>query len=584
MITPQQQLIDLFHRALILAFPTATVECSQVEITTSTQMQFGDYQCNSAMKLGKILGQPPRQIASIWLEHLPENTLIEKTEIAGPGFINIFLNATYLSNKMNELRHETKLGLDHNPEQNKKIVVDFSSPNTAKQMHVGHLRSTIIGDCLARVFEFLGADVLRLNHIGDWGTAFGMLIAYLKKYQAEILTGQQKTDLTHLVTWYKESKKIFDEDSEFKKQAQQEVVALQSGNAESRKAWQIICQISRENYQEIYDLLDIKITERGESFYNPSLAATIADLESRGLIALSEGAKCIFLEGFINRDGEALPLIVQKSDGGYNYASTDMAAIKQRVGEEKAERILYVIDAGQAQHLHMVFEAAHRAGYLNLANGKTAHPEHVPFGLVLGADGKKFKTRSGDTEPLINLIYAAIDHAKTLLAERNVVSSEEELNYMAKILGINAIKYADLVSNRTHDYVFSYERMLRFEGNTAAFLMYAYVRIASIKRKITHTSYQQNDTAIDLKHPSEIALGLHLIRFPEILLQVAEDLLPHRLCEYLYQLAEKFNAFFRDCRVEGTPEQDQRLQLIDVTAKILGTGMQLLGLQLLEKM
>jgi arginyl-tRNA synthetase len=350
---------------------------------------------------------------------------------------------------------EPHLAVETSVFKSQRIVVDFSSPNTAKQMHVGHLRSTIIGDCIARVFEFLGADVLRLNHIGDWGTAFGMLITYLKAEHPQVLAGEEKTDLTHLVAWYKAAKAKFDEDELFKKNAQQQVVALQSGNADALKAWQIICEISRQNYQEIYDLLNVDIIERGESFYNPLLAATIEDLTQKGLVTTSEGAKCIFLEGFVNREGDPLPLMIQKSDGGYNYASTDMAAIKHRITEEKADRIAYLTDAGQGQHFAMIFKAAEQAGYLTNAKGGRVRVDHVPFGLVLGPDGKKFKTRSGDTEPLINLIYAAIDEAEKIIRTREPQLDDAEIKVRARVLGINAIKYADLVGNRINDYVFS---------------------------------------------------------------------------------------------------------------------------------
>jgi arginyl-tRNA synthetase len=360
------------------------------------------------------------------------------------------------------------------------------------------------------------------------------------------------------------------------------VVALQSGEPQALKAWQIICDISRKAYQEIYDLLDIKIIERGESFYNPMLADTVADLEKKGLVTVSEGAKCIFLEGFKNREGEPLPLMIQKSDGGYNYDTTDMATIQHRISIEHANRIVIVTDAGQATHFQMIFQAAELAGYLDRSKVRV---DHVPFGLVLGADGKKFKTRSGDTEKLIDLITAAIDQADKIIQERSPEMPEEDRKTLAKALGIGAIKYADLSSHRTSDYTFSYDRMLRFEGNTAAFLMYAYVRVAGIKRKVNvDIENLIKQEKIHLTHPAEVALGLHLAQFGEALNQVAEDLLPHRLTEYLFTLAEKFNAFFRDCRVEGSPEQSSRLLLSEATARTLATGLTLLGVPTVTKM
>lgn len=580
----KQDLMALLSDALHDAFPQAELSSLTLDVSLSTQVEFGHYQCNSAMRLGKWLGLAPKDIAARWLAALPSGSdtdLVARAEVAGPGFINLWLTPQAINQRLHTMAQCSHFAItDHAAE---RVVIDFSSPNIAKQMHVGHLRSTVIGDCLARLFEYLGHDVLRLNHMGDWGTAFGMLIAYLKRYQAEVLTGQTPTDLNHLVNWYRDAKKHFDMDEHFKKTAQQEVVALQSGQMESLKAWQLICAISRDSYQAIYDLLDVHIVERGESFYNPMLADTVQQLTDKGLVSESAGALCIFLDGFKNRDDSALPLIIRKSDGGYNYASTDLAAVQHRVQTEGAQRILYLTDAGQAQHFAMVFEACRQAGYLQTERG-VVRLDHVPFGLVLGPDGKKFKTRSGDTEPLIDLLYAAISEAKNLLQARDIALDEAALQHTAHVLGINAIKYADLSNNRIHDYVFSYERMLRFEGNTAAFLMYSFVRIHSLKRRANVDAAIYTASPIRVETPAEIDLGLHLLRFEEVLWQVSEDLLPNRLCEYLFQLAEKFNVFFRDCRVEGSPQQNQRLHLCDLTERILQSGMHLLGLQCVDKM
>ncbi len=571
-------------QAFISAFPTLASQAFSVEITRSTNARFGHYQCNSAMKLTKVLGIPPREIAAKVqnaLENADIKEKIEKLEIAGPGFINITLNKNYLSKQCQEIASQAQVVAKTAHPQ--KVTIDFSSPNTAKEMHVGHLRSTIIGDSLARMFEYLGHQTLRLNHLGDWGTAFGMLIAYIKEVEPGIITGEKIADLSILVKLYKESKKRFDEDEGFKKKSQLMVVALQSGDKEAYKAWQIICEISRNAYQEIYNLLDVKLIERGESFYNPYLASIIEDVEKKGLIQISDGAKCLFIEGFVNREGEPLPFILQKSDGGYNYATTDLASIRHRIEDEHSDRIIYVTDSGQATHFAMLFKAAEMAGYL--APDKI-RVDHVPFGLVLGPDGKKFKTRSGETERLIDLLTSAIDKATDILAARNKDKeasslSEIEVQDIAKVLGINAVKYSDLVCNRTHDYAFSYDKMLRFEGNTAAFLMYSYVRIHGIKRKI---QAEISLAPIELQHESEINLGLHLCQFAEILDSIGDDLMPNRLCEYLYELAEKFNAFFRDCRVEGSPEQNQRLALCELTAKVLKEGLTILGLKTVTKM
>lgn len=583
-----RSLISILHSKFQLAAEKAFPELLNqdlvipTEVTPSTQGKFGHYQYNTAMKLTKGLKQSPRKIAEQIVAALDrQDGLIADLEIAGPGFINVTLDPAFLSQAVDLLLRDSHLGIDL-PIHPHRIIIDFSSPNIAKEMHVGHLRSTIIGDSLARLFEYLGHDVVRHNHIGDWGTAFGMLIAYMKEEVPQVLQGGQKTDLTHLVNWYKASKKRFDEDLNFKRQAQLEVVALQQGQKEAREAWEAICDISRKAYQEIYDLLDIHLIERGESYYNPYLAEIIADLERKGLVQISHGAKCIFLEGFQNREGEPLPLMVQKSDGGYNYDTTDMATIYHRIQIERGDRLIYVTDAGQSTHFQMIFKAADKAGYWD---PQKVRIDHVPFGLVLGSDGKKFRTRSGETERLIDLLQAAIDHADKILQERNSEIEAGERQRLAHALGIGAIKYADLSNHRMSDYTFSYDRMLRFEGNTAAFLMYAYVRIAGIKRKIKIDPLNLLETNhIQLEHPSEIDLGLHLLRFQEVLDLVADDLLPHRLTDYLYALAEKFNAFFRDCRVEGSSQQNQRLLLCEAAARVLKQGLHILGVPTVDRM
>lgn len=597
----------LCFQALKQAFPEKSNEFSQdmIEITAATQEKFGHYQCNSAMKLTKILGVAPRSIAEKWLVELNalnlENQdklpspIFEKIEIAGPGFINFTLNKNLLSHLINSQMLDARLGVEsvqtkeiNGQQKIPKVIIDYSSPNVAKEMHVGHLRTTIIGDCLARLLRFLRYDVLALNHIGDWGTQFGMLIAYLKEVLPSI-TEENPPDihLGDLVQWYRAAKKRFDEDLDFKKRSQLEVVHLQGGDPVSIRAWQHICEISRIAYQAIYDLLDIQsLIERGESFYNPFLPTLIADLEAKGLITISEGAKCMFLPGFTNRNGEPLPLILQKADGAYNYATTDLASIRHRIEQEKADWIIYVIDSGQSLHLQMVFEAAKAAGYWDPARVRL---DHVEFGLVLRPDGKKFKTREGETERLIDLLTTAVDKARDALKERNEDMSEEDLEMAALILGIDAVKYADLSCHRVSDYVFSYEKMLSFEGNTAAFLLYAYVRIQGIKRKANKTDkdIQQLIHAgekIQLEDPTEIQLGLLIAQFPEVLSQTVNELYPHRLTDYLYRLAEKFHLFFHNCRVEGSEQEKSRLLLGELVARVLKQGLELLGLKTLSRM
>ena len=551
-------------------------------ITQSTQPQFGHYQCNSAMKLSRILGGNSRKIAEKivqnWGAIKEKEGMIKNLEVAGAGFINITLTSSFLSKELTQIAVDKRLGVSPLSKK-KRIIVEFSSPNIAKELHVGHLRSTIIGESLARLFEFLGHDVMRLNHIGDWGTQFGMLITYLKEREPDILSGRKETDLPSLMHWYRESKKLFNTDPAFKKRSQVQVINLQSGEKWAIDSWKKICAISRKGFQEVYDILDVKITERGESFYNSMLPQVVKDYERKGMITISDGAKCVFLEGFKNKDGTHLPMILQKSDGGYNYATTDSAAILHRVKEERADRIIYVVDAGQQLHFQMVFKAAERAGYYN---PQKVQVEHVPFGVVLGADGKKFKTRSGETEKLIDLLKEAINRARLLLQKRILNITDQELDHLSHVLGIDAVKYADLSCHRVKDYLFSYDRMLKFEGNTAAYLLYSYVRVQGIKRKCNSTT--TSTRSIELKHPSEIALGLKLRQFGEALLAMDQSLLPNRLSDYLYELAEKFHAFFRDCRVKGAPESKSRLALCELTANIVKQGLHILGLKIMDRM
>lgn len=577
------------QEALSLAFPEKVrkLDLALLEITEATQPKFGHYQFNSAMKLSKILAENPRQIAEKIVEALKASpnasTIFSNIEIAGPGFINFSLNSNFISSTLQTQCKDPALGVS-SPKKPLKIIIDFSSPNIAKEMHVGHLRSTIIGDCLAKILTFMGHQVLCLNHVGDWGTQFGMLIAYLKKVLPSITDPTPpNVDLGSLATWYQASKKQFDEDPVFKKQAQQEVVALQSGFAPSKRAWEHICAISRTAYQHIYDLLDVHLIERGESFYNSMLSSVIQQLEQQNLLTRSTGAKCIYLDGFTNREGEALPLILQKSDGGYNYATTDMAALQHRIQQEHGDWLIYITDAGQALHFQMVFAASEKAG---IYNPQKVRLDHVPFGLVLKTDGKKFQTRSGKTERLIDLLQTAIEHAKQKLKEHNPDISEIDLETSAKVLGINAVKYADLSCHRLSDYVFSYDKMLQFEGNTAAFLLYAYVRIQGIQRKVNVdiATLLANNTPIVLEEPAEIALGLLVCQFNETLESCARELLPNRLTDYLYRLAEKFHGFFHQCRVEGSPNQNSRLLLCFATAQVLRQGLLLLGLKPLERM
>ncbi len=580
MKTLSDMMHQVFDDAIKKSFPELSSKDFTSDVTVCQQENLGHYQCNDALKLSKILKKNPRDIAKEIVANIDNKKIFSKIDIAGPGFINVTLSNEFLSSEVDKILRDYKLGAKI--EKRKKIIVEFSSPNIAKELHVGHLRSTIIGDSIARLFEFLDQEVIRLNHIGDWGTQFGMLISYLKETKPKVLSGEEKTDLSSLMQWYKESKKKFDTDPEFQKKSQLEVVKLQSHDKEAIHAWKIICDISRKAFNEIYDLLDVKIKERGESFYNPVLKDIVDDLMEKKIATISDGAKCVFLEGFKNREGNPLPVIVQKRDGGFNYSTTDLAAFRNRCQDEKADRIIILTDIGQSLHFQMVYQVAVLAKYID--PDKTEF-NHVSFGLVLGPDGKKFKTRSGETEKLSDLLYQAIDRSKKILKERMENVTDKEIDEYSKILGIDAVKYADLSSHRQKDYQFSYDNMLKFEGNTAPFLLYSYVRINGIEKK-TKANMEEvvKNNKIELEHPSEVDLGLHLRRFAEVLEMFAKELLPNRLCDYLYNLAEKFNAFFRDCRVEGDAKEKQRLVLCEATKRVLEKGLDILGMKTLPRM
>jgi len=569
----KNSIVEAIAGEVEIAFKEFLQDGCTIEIDPSKELKFGDYQCSLALKLAKHSNKTPQEIAKACAEYLKTSSLFEKIEVAGPGFLNMTLAQKCLEKWANACLLDP--GLLVQRDKSKKMIVEFSSPNIAKTMHVGHLRSTIIGDAIARIMEFLGYEVLRLNHVGDFGTQFGMLITYLNKYEPQALSGANST-LEQLVGWYKASKEKFDSDDEFKKSSQEEVVRLQSGDKASVKAWKNICEISRVGFSEIYTILDVHIEERGESFYSPILKKVVDDFTMKGLAQENEGAICVFMEGFKNKEGNILPLIIQKQDGGFNYATTDLAAFHYRAEHDGAKRIIVVTDLGQKMHFSMVHKAAKLVGYID---EKVVDFDHVPFGLVLSPDGKKYKTRSGETEKLSDLLEEAVIRAKALLDERGVENNEE----IAKVLGISAVKYADLSCNRIKDYTFSYDRMLRFEGNTAAFILYAYVRVQSIKRKVG-IDILSIKKKISVVHPSERALILHLMRFSEILHKIKTDLLPNHLTEYLFELAEKFNGFFRDCQVIGDAQLESRLLLAELAGRHIEKGLSLLGIKTVDRM
>ncbi|NES18438.1 MAG: arginine--tRNA ligase [Symploca sp. SIO3E6] len=580
-----EQLKHRFTQALVTAFGSDLAETDPMVVPASNP-KFGDYQSNVSLPLAKQLGQKPRLIAEQIVKCLDIADICQTPTIAGPGFINLTLEPAYLAQQLNNIQRDSRLGLER-AKQPQRVVVDFSSPNIAKEMHVGHLRSTIIGDSIARILEFQGHDVLRLNHVGDWGTQFGMLITYLREAYPAALTTADALELGDLVTFYRQAKQRFDDDEAFREASRQEVVKLQAGAEDSRRAWQLLCEQSRREFQVIYNLLDIQLTERGESFYNPLLPAVVQDLEKLDLLEEDSGANCVFLEGFTNKQGKPLPLIVQKSDGGFNYATTDLAALRYRIQQDEANRIIYVTDGGQANHFAQVFQVAQRAGWLI----EEVEVVHVPFGLVQGEDGKKLKTRSGETVRLRDLLDEAIARARadmdTRLKEENREETEEFIAQVAQVVGLSAVKYADLSQNRTSNYIFSYDKMLTLQGNTAPYMLYAYARIQSISRK-GDIDFEQlgADAKILLQEEAELVLGKHILQLSEVLGERSQDLLPNRLCQYLYELSQKFNRFYDQCPVlkAEEPQRTSRLGLCNLTARTLKLGLSLLGIQVLERM
>ncbi|MBX9719809.1 MAG: arginine--tRNA ligase [Candidatus Obscuribacterales bacterium] len=563
----------------------------ELSVNPASNPTFGDFQSNVAMTLSKQLKQPPRAIAEQIVKNLQANDIYETPTIAGAGFINFKLEKSFLESQINAIKNDSdklqRAGVAK-VEKPRKVIVDMSSPNIAKEMHVGHLRSTIIGDSIARTFEFLGHDVIKVNHVGDWGTQFGMLIAELKEKYPSALTESEALDLGDLVDFYKQSKKHFDEDAEFKARAHQEVVSLQSGDANSIKAWKLLCDQSRKAFNEIYKTLDIQnLHERGESFYNDMLAGTVKELEEKGIAVEDQGAKCVFLDGYLNEEGKPLPLIVQKRDGGFNYAATDISAVRHRVDQDKADEIVYVVGAEQALHLQMMRLAAQKAGWLP----DTVRTTHVGFGAVLGEDGKKLKTRSGETVRLQDLLDEAVQHARedldTRFGEKGRSESPEWKENVSQLIGIGAVKYADLSLNRMTNYHFSFKKMLSLQGNTAPYMMYAYVRVRGISREGGIDFDKLDDKAsVLLNEPAELELAKQLLKLDDVLESVVEEFLPNRICEYIFELSQRFNQFYEACPVlnAAEPVRTSRLILCDLTARSIRIGMTLLGIQLPERM
>lgn len=544
---------------------------------------FGDYQANCAMGAAKAMGTNPRELAAKIVAALqPElEGIADKLEIAGPGFINIDLNPTWLGKQIASAQTDARLNIATvSAPQN--VVIDYSGPNLAKEMHVGHLRSTIIGDALARLLEFQGHKVIRQNHVGDWGTQFGMLIAELE----EQLNTNDQMALKDLEVFYQQAKKHFDDDTAFADKARSYVVRLQSGDAEMLKLWQQFKTISLKHSTEIYEQLNVTLKDehvRGESFYNDDLAPLVKELQDQGLASESEGAQVVFLQELADKDGNPSPVIIQKQGGGFLYATTDLAALRYRVKTLNANRIMYFIDARQSLHMQQVFTIARKAKFAS----DQLSLEHLAFGTMMGNDGKPFKTRTGGTVKLAELLTEAVERAGNLVRERSTDLSESEITEIARKVGIGSVKYSDLSKTRTNDYIFSWESMLSFEGNTAPYMQYAFTRVQSIFRKagVTPESLQ---SAIVIGTEQEKTLAIKLLQFSEVLDQVAREALPHLLCTYLYEIASLYMTFYEACPIlkEGIePEiRDSRLRLCHLVARTIEQGLELLGIEVMERM
>lgn len=574
----QALLSEKVSQAMIAA--GAPADC-EPQVRQSAKVQFGDYQANGMMAVAKKLGMAPRQLAEQVLTHLDLSGIASKVEIAGPGFINIFLDPAFLAEQVQQALASDRLGVSQPARQT--IVVDYSAPNVAKEMHVGHLRSTIIGDAAVRTLEFLGHHVIRANHVGDWGTQFGMLIAWLEKQQQE---NAGEMALADLEGFYRDAKKHYDEDEGFAERARNYVVKLQSGDAYFREMWRKLVDITMTQNQITYDRLNVTLTRddvMGESLYNPMLPGIVADLKAKGLAVESEGATVVFLDEFKNKEGDPMGVIIQKKDGGYLYTTTDIACAKYRYETLHADRVLYYIDSRQHQHLMQAWTIVRKAGYVP----DSVPLEHHMFGMMLGKDGKPFKTRAGGTVKLADLLDEALERARRLVAEKNPDMLADELEKLANAVGIGAVKYADLSKNRTTDYIFDWDNMLAFEGNTAPYMQYAYTRVLSVFRKADIDEQALASAPVIISEDREAQLAARLLQFEETLTVVAREGTPHVMCAYLYDVAGLFSGFYEHCPIlsaENDAVRNSRLKLAQLTAKTLKLGLDTLGIETVERM
>ena len=569
----------VLDQSITRALQLAGASDSSAVIKQSQKAEFGQYQANGVMGAAKKLKMNPRELAAQLIEAL-DLPLAEKVEIAGPGFINIHLDAQAVAAALSKLHTDSMLGIEAPPRQS--YVIDYSAPNLAKEMHIGHLRSTTMGDAAARILDFLGHDVTRANHVGDWGAQFGSLLAYMDQLEqsGEILS----TELKDLEVFYKKASALFKSDEEFAIRARAYVVRLQSGDDRCLELWQQFISESINHCQGVYDKLNITLTRqdiKAESSYNDDLAVVVSELKDKGLLEISDGAKCVFLEEFKGKDDKPLPAIVQKSDGGYPYLASDIAALRYRSQTLNADNALYFIDARQRLHMRQLFAVSKAAGYLT----QSKVFKHLPFGVILKDDGTPFKTRDGADVKLIDVIDEAIERAFRLVTSKNPDLDETIRRNISEVVGVGAIKYAELSKNRTTDYIFDWDTMLSFEGNTAPYLQYAYTRIRSIFRRaeIDSTSL---DSKIVLQHPVEFALAVKLLQFPEAIDSVTDDFQANVLCNYLFEVSGQFMSFYEACPILNQDDEikNSRLMIADITSKILKQGLELLGIQTVEKM
>ncbi|ARB72804.1 arginine--tRNA ligase [Pasteurella multocida] len=554
---------------------------SDALVRQSAKVQFGDYQANGIMAAAKKLGRNPREFAQQVIEQLDLSEIAEKIEIAGPGFINLFLDKNWLAEQISLAVNDDKLGIQATETQT--VVADYSSPNVAKEMHVGHLRSTIIGDAVVRTLEFLGNKVIRANHVGDWGTQFGMLIAYLEKVENE---SASEMELSDLEAFYRAAKEHYDSDPVFAEKARNYVVKLQSGDEYCRTMWKKLVDITMQQNQHNYDRLNVTLTEKdvmGESLYNPMLSDIVADLKQQGLAVEDEGAFVVYLDEFKNKEGEPMGVIVQKKDGGFLYTTTDIAAAKYRYETLKADRALVFSDTRQSQHMQQAWLITRKAGYVP----DSFQLEHKNFGMMLGKDGKPFKTRTGGTVKLADLLDEAVERATQLIQEKSTALSAQEKAAVIEAVAIGSVKYADLSKNRTTDYVFDWDNMLSFEGNTAPYMQYAYTRIRSIFNRSELNEQDLSESPVVLSNEKERLLAIKLLQFEEAIQIVAKEGTPHVLCTYLYELAGVFSSFYEYCPILNNEDEQikrSRLKLALLTEKTLKQGLDLLGIKTVDKM